>query len=140
MDLRTAREAARVRARASTAATGLSALLAIVSALSALSAPDEARPLLWGAAAVATATTLACWAIASANRALRERAEDAAAPLTTVRLALLAAVGAWVAVVAVVSLMTGDVSWFLGALGLVTLLLPAAAMAGITLKGPHPTG
>ncbi|EAP99583.1 hypothetical protein JNB_05405 [Janibacter sp. HTCC2649] len=138
MDLTTARQAAQVRGVASFWAAGLCGLIAVGCALFARTAPAEVQGLLVGAAVLALVAALACAAVATANRALR-RDPVARGPLAQSRTALVVTVVAWVAVVVFVTLASGETAWFIASLGLASLILPVALVAGLTLKGPHPS-
>ena len=70
MDQRTARDAARVRGRASAGAAVLSVVLGLLAGVFAATAPDEARTLLVGGCVLALVGALGCVFVAVANRAL----------------------------------------------------------------------
>lgn len=137
MDERTARDAARIRGWASLAAAVLGDLLAIGCAAFALSAPPEAEALLWAAFAVALAGVVGCVLVMVANRRLALDPRDPR-PLAHLVLVPPGVLLAWLVAVLAVLGLTREVAWTLGALGLVTLALPALVLTLITRKGPHP--
>ncbi len=137
MDERTAGAAARIRGRGALAATVLCDVLALGCAALAVTAPDEARPLLWAAVAVAAVGGMGCVVVLGANRRLEVDPRDRR-PLARLGLLAGAVVLAWLLAVLMVLATTRDVAWTIAALGLVTLVLPALVLALVTAKGPHP--
>ncbi len=138
MDERTARDAARIRGRGALAAAVLCDVLALGCAVLAVTSPDEVRPLLWAAVVVAAVGGLGCVLVLVANRRLgvdpRDRRPLAGLGMLGIGLGLV-----WALSVLTVLAVTRDVAWTLASLGLVTLVMPAAVLALVTARGPHPS-
>lgn len=137
MDERTARDAARVRARGALAGTVLCGLLALGCAVLAATSPAQARALLWTGAALAVLSALACVRVVVANRSLEREPRDPR-PRAGLSLLVVGAVGAWLVAVLVVAAVTRDLAWTLASVGLLPLVLPPVVLALVTAKGPHP--
>ncbi|WP_392545139.1 hypothetical protein [Oryzobacter telluris] len=138
MDVTTARDVARVRARAAAGGAVLSGVLGVGAGAFAVSAPEGARAVLVAACVLGVVSGLGCVVVLVANRAL---AEDPVArgPRSLASSVVAGALLAWVVTVAAVTIGTGELAWALSALGLVVVVMPAVVLAAITIKGPHPT-
>ncbi|WP_377643466.1 hypothetical protein [Oryzobacter terrae] len=137
MDLRTARDVAGVRARASVGGAALSAVLGVGCGVFAATAPDEARPVLVAACVLGLVSAVGCVLVAVANRSLV--ADPAArAPRSLAVTVVVGVLLAWLATVVGIAIGTGELAWVVTALGLVVAVLPAVTLALVTVKGPHP--
>src|SRR5690349_5172812 len=121
MDERTARDAARVRSRASVGAAVLSVVLGLLAGAFAVTAPDDARTLLIAGCVLALVGALGCVVVVVANRALlSEPAEPG--PRVIAGTALGAVLFAWLVTVVVVAFALQSLAWLVGGLGLVVLV------------------
>jgi hypothetical protein len=137
MDEHTARDAARVRGRASVAAAVLSVVLGLLAGVFAATAPDDARTLLIAGCVLGLVGALGCIGVVVANRALLSDPADPG-PWVIAGTVLGGVLFAWlVAVVAVVFILQ-SLAWLVAGLGLVVLVLPAVVVAALTVRGPHP--
>jgi len=137
MDEHTARDAARLRARASTGAAVLSVVLGLLAGVFAATAPDDAQTLLIGACVLGLVGALGCLGVVVANRALA--AEPAERwPRVIAGGAVVGVLVAWLVTVVVVAIALQSLAWLVGGLGLVVLVMPAVVVAGLTVRGPHP--
>lgn len=137
MDLRTAQDVARIRARTAVAAGVLTGLLTAGCLVLALTVPREVRVVFWGGVVLAALGVLGCTVVLRANRAL-ERDPRALAGVHRLAALLPLSVGAWVAVVLVVGVVSGDLATALLAVPLVMLVVPALVVSSVTRRGPHP--
>lgn len=137
MDERTARDAARVRGRASGGAAVLSVVLAVLAGVFAGTAPDDARTLLVAGCVLALVGALGCIVVGAANRALVSGPGEPG-PRVIAGAVLGGVLFAWLVTVVVVAVALQSLAWLVGGLGLVVLVLPAAVVAALTVRGPHP--
>lgn len=139
MDDRTARDAARLRERASGGAAVLSVVLGVLAGAFAVGAPDEARPVLVAACVLGLVGALGCLVVLVANRSLGTAPADGA-PRVLCGAALAGVLLAWLVAVVAVVIATASLAWLVTAIGLVVLTLPAVVTAALTIRGPHPAG
>lgn len=137
MDETTARDAARIRGRATAGAAVLSVLLGVLAGLFAASAPDDAQTLLIAACVLGMVGALGCVVVLVANRSLAGAPADRA-PRVIAGSALVGVLLAWLVTVVVVAVALQSLAWLVAGLGLVVMVLPALVVAGLTVRGPHP--
>lgn len=137
MDDQTARDAARLRARACTGATVLSVVLGLLAGVFAAGAPDDAQTLLIGACVLGLVGALGCLGALVANRALTSEPAERW-PRVIAGGAVIGVLVAWIVTVVVVAVALQSLAWLVGGLGLVVLVMPAVVVAGLTVRGPHP--
>jgi hypothetical protein len=137
MDERTARDAARVRGRASVGAAVLSVVLGLLAGVFAATAPDDARTLLVAGCVLALVGALGCVVVGIANRSLMSAPAEPG-PRVIAGTVLAGVLFAWLVTVAVVAVALQSLAWLVGGLGLVVLVLPAVVVAALTVRGPHP--
>lgn len=137
MDERTARDAARLRGRASAGAAVLSVVLGALAGVFAASAPDDAQTVLVAGCVLGLVGALGCVVVLVANRALTTAPADRA-PRVIAGSALVGVLLGWLVTVLVVAVALQSLAWLVSGLGLVVLVLPAVVVATLTLRGPHP--
>ncbi len=137
MDERTARDAARVRGRASVAAAVLSVVLGLLAGVFAATAPDDARTLLIAGCVLGLVGALGCLGVVVANRSLLSDPADPG-PRVIAGTVLGGVLFVWLVAVVAVAFILQSLAWLVGGLGLVVLVLPAVVVAALTVRGPHP--
>ena len=137
MDDRTARDAARLRGRASAGAAVLSVVLGLLAGVFAVSAPGDAQTLLVAACVLGLVGALGCLVVMVANRSLTSAPADRA-PRVIAAGALVGVLVAWLVGVVAIVLVTASLAWLVSGLGIVVLTLPAVVVAALTIRGPHP--